>query len=469
MPPTPNARLRLLLETADWSAAQLARAVRQVAAEHGSPMACDRSSVSRWLAGVRPRPPAPAYLLEALSRRLDRPVSAEQAGLTRAPDRMPPLSWDTAPLRTLTQLTQAELDPARRTLLASALFSPLAFAVPELLPPRRSAARDTAPAAPPGPAGAVGAVSPASPTGPAGRAEGASRAGAADAARMDAMAEIFATAAERLGGGPVRAPLAAYLAHDVTARLHAPSPQTTHRRLLSKAAQLTLLLGRICADGGDDAVAQHYQLVAARLAADARDHATLAIALRTMATHAHDLGHSGPAVLHLAERACDHARHAPPVVQAYAQAHLAVLQARDDRRAALCSLERAERLHLDGGSAPGPFTAYSLGALHYQRAQTLCALGDRPGTVRALTASLRARTPGERHARVLTHARLAEAQLGLGHLDAALPHWGAFLDAYPSLDSVRAARRLGAMRRQLRPHRRYPPAAGLLARADGLD
>ncbi|MER6913427.1 hypothetical protein ABT354_17310 [Streptomyces sp. NPDC000594] len=443
MPPTPNVRLRQLLETADWNAAQLARAIRQVATEHGTPVACDRSSVSRWLTGVRPRPPAPQFLLEALSRRLDRPVTPEQAGLTRAPDRMPPVSWEAAPLRTLALLTEAELAPARRTPLTTAPFSPLALAVPGLPLP-----------GPPSPDGERGADD--------------RRGGGADADRMDAMAEVFATAAERLGGGPVRAPLAAYLAHDVTARLRAPSSGTVHRRLLAKAAQLTLLLGRICADGGDDAVAQHYQLVAARLSADARDHGTLAIALRTMATHAHDLGHSGPAVRRLAELACEHARYAPPVVQAYAQAHLAVLQAGYDRRAALTALDRAERLRLDGAEAPGPFTAYSLGALHYQRAQTLATLGDRAGTVRALTASLRARAPGERHARTLTHARLAEAQLGMGHLDAALPHWAAFLDAYPSLDSVRATRRLGLMRRHLRPHRRHPGAARLLGRADGL-
>ncbi|MER5770968.1 hypothetical protein [Streptomyces sp. NPDC001985] len=442
VPPVANARLRLLLEASGWNAGELARAVRSVAGEHGRRLACDRSSVVRWLAGAQPRPPVPAFLLEALSRRLGRPVTAQQAGLTRAPDRVPVVSWQSAPLRTLTLLTEAELDPARRRLLASGVFSPLAFAVPELLPRPRRAASDPAPADP----------------GPGAREPGAEQ--------MHAMAGVFASAAEQFGGGPVRAALAAYLARDVTARLHAPAPDAVHRGLLSKAAQLTLLLGRICADGGDDAVAQHYHLLAARLAADARDHATLAIALRTMATHALELGHRGPAVLHLAERASDHARHAPPVVQAYTQAHLAVLQAGHDRRAALASLARAERLHTPHDAAPGPFTAYSLGALHYQRAQTLAALGDRAGTVGALTDSLRARTPGERHARTLTHARLAETQLRLGHLDAALPHWDAFLEAYPSLDSVRAARRLAALRRQLRPHRAYPAAAGLLARAD---
>ncbi|MEO3974476.1 hypothetical protein [Streptomyces sp. CAU 1734] len=449
MPLTPNSRLRLLLADAGWTGTQLAQATRRVAGEHGRQLACDRSSVSRWLAGAQPRPPAPAYLLEALSRRLGRRVTAQQAGLTRAPLPAPALDWEgAAPLTALTRLTETELDPARRALLGAEPFSPLAFAVPEPLPRPR-------------PPRTVSGM----PDGPA--ESGDRRAGELDAERMEAMAGVFAAAADRFGGGPVRAALAAYLAREVTARLHAPAPERVHGRLLGKTAQLTLLLGRICADGGDDAVAQRYHGIAVRLAADAGDHATIAIALRAMATHAHDLGHTGTRVLQLADRACDHARYAPPVVQTYAQAQLAVTLAHHDRRAALTALTRAERLYSAAGPASaGPFGTYSLGALHYQRAQTLGALGDHAGSVGALTASLRARGPGESHARALTHARLAETRLRLGHLDAALPHWRAFLDDYAALDSVRAARRLTAMRRALQPHRHYPAAAPLLIRAE---
>ncbi|ELS54911.1 hypothetical protein [Streptomyces viridochromogenes] len=56
----------------------------------------------------------------------------------------------------------------------------------------------------------------------------------------------------------------------------------------------------------------------------------------------------------------------------------------------------------------------------------------------------------------------------MGHLDQALVHWGAFLDTYPSIASARAARRLAAMRQQLRPHTRHRGAADLLGRAAGL-
>ncbi|MGW6456860.1 hypothetical protein ACWF94_13210, partial [Streptomyces sp. NPDC055078] len=41
----------------------------------------NRSTATRWLAGTHPRPPAPAYILEALSRRLGRPLPAVEAAL----------------------------------------------------------------------------------------------------------------------------------------------------------------------------------------------------------------------------------------------------------------------------------------------------------------------------------------------------------------------------------------------------
>ncbi|MFC8075607.1 helix-turn-helix domain-containing protein [Streptomyces sp. NPDC057307] len=53
----PNTRLGRLREEAGWSAAQLAYAVSVVAAEHGHDLTVNRSTVTRWLAGARPRPP----------------------------------------------------------------------------------------------------------------------------------------------------------------------------------------------------------------------------------------------------------------------------------------------------------------------------------------------------------------------------------------------------------------------------
>ncbi|MDK1475883.1 hypothetical protein QNO07_21110 [Streptomyces sp. 549] len=442
----PNVLLRRLLEESGFSEARLAAEIRVVAAEHGHRLACGQSSVSRWLSGASPRPPAPVFLLEALSRRLGRVVTPAQAGLSKAVPASTsgqPQLGGTEPARALSALVRAELDPARRRLLTGGVYS-LATLAPDLAaPPALSGAHGDAPVRPGVPPHA--------------------RVG-----QMDAMAARFAEAAEQHGGGHVRAALAAYLAQPVTGWLRAPVGDTLHRQLLAGAARLTLLLGTMTADDGADALAQRYHHLATRLAAEADDAAAFAIALRLMATHAHDLGHRTPATVSLSERAIEASRGAPRIARAFTQAHLAVSAAHHDRHAALRALATAERLHSRADSAPGPFTAYSLAALLYQRGQTLLALGDVPGAIDAFTTSLRRRTSAERHARVLTHAGLADIRLSQGHLEAALAHWHVFLDDYPHLDSVRATRRLAAMRRRLVPHRRHRPTAALLDRARAL-
>jgi tetratricopeptide (TPR) repeat protein len=279
------------------------------------------------------------------------------------------------------------------------------------------------------------------------------------------MTALFHTAAQQYGGASVRAPIAAYLTHRVLPLLHTHTRAQIHRDLLSAAAQLTLMLGTMCADSGHDRTAQHYHQVAARLATDAGDSATLAIVLRAMATHAHNLGHHTPAVLNLAEQAVAQARHAPRVVQAYTQAHLGVVLAYHDRHAALTALAHAESLYTQTETAPGPFTAYPPGALYYQRGQTFIILGDPTNTLKSLNTSLRLRAPAECRASVLTRACLAETHLNLGHLDQAIAHWQTFLAAYPTLHSARAARHLRSLKEQLRPHQRYPAARQLLAQA----
>ncbi|MFJ2738114.1 hypothetical protein ACIO3O_00440 [Streptomyces sp. NPDC087440] len=375
-----------------------------------------------------------------LSRRLQRTVTAEDAGLSRAPSTVSELIQEADPLRRLSALTRAELDPTRRHLLSSGLYSLAVLAAPEALQPHRKP--------PAGPAGAPG------------------RAGRAEVEEMQTMTRVFAEAAQAHGPGHVRTALAAYLGHDATGYLHARATEDLHRQLLSGAAQLTILLGTMCADSGADALAQRYHQTGAQLSVEAGDASTLAIALRTMSAHAHDLGHRTPAVLNLAERAAT--RETAPIVQAYAQAHLAVVQAHHDKHAALTALTSCERLYEKAHTTPGPFTHYPVGALHYQRAETLAALGDQAGATRALTASLRLRSPAEGQARTLTRARLAESLLGQGHLDAALTHWQTFLDEAPGLHSLRIGRCLDAMRRLLNPHRHHRATAQLLTHAAAL-
>ncbi|NGO69894.1 hypothetical protein G5C65_16325, partial [Streptomyces sp. SB3404] len=122
MPRTPDSPLHQLLAQAHWSHAQLAAAIRAVAAENGQDLACDRSAVARWVHGTRPRPPVPQYLLEALGRRLGRPVTAQEAGLSQAPATALDASWDADPLRNLTRLARSELTPHQGALAAAGAY-----------------------------------------------------------------------------------------------------------------------------------------------------------------------------------------------------------------------------------------------------------------------------------------------------------------------------------------------------------
>ncbi len=432
MPRIPNLRLQRLLHEAGWGPGQLALAIGKVAAERDPALACHRTTVGRWIEGTQPRPPFPALLLECLSRRLGRRITAQEAGLTRAPAAVVDPSWEADPVRKLTHLTHAELDPQRRAVLGRGVFTLTALALPN-----STALRDADHRLVDQPRDA-------------------------GAERMRTMAAIFAAATDQHGGQHVRAALSAYLAHQVVPRLHTATRERNRAEVLTAAAQLTLLLAGMSADSGHDSTAQHYQQIAARLASDAGDHTTLAIALRTMASHAHDLGHHTPAVLNLAKQADRHARHAPPAVRAYTHIQQAILEAHHDRHAALTTLSQAEQLHARADDTPGPFSSYPAGALNYQRALTMATLGDHTSALTALTVSLRLRTPGERLPAALTHARLAETHLRLGHLDQSLPHWRAFLDAYPTFNSVRAGHRLDAAVQHLRPYRRHRGAADIL-------
>ncbi|MDI3390070.1 helix-turn-helix transcriptional regulator [Streptomyces sp. B-S-A8] len=77
---TPNDRLRERLEEAGWNGAELARAVNAAGRQAGVRVSYDRSNVSHWLAGTRPRPSARDLLVRAFAKRLGRLVTVEELG-----------------------------------------------------------------------------------------------------------------------------------------------------------------------------------------------------------------------------------------------------------------------------------------------------------------------------------------------------------------------------------------------------
>jgi hypothetical protein len=434
----PNEELRLLLTEAGWTGEQLARTVNRLGAEIGATLRYDRTAVSHWLAGIRPRPPVPGLIAEAFARRLARPVTAADAGVgpsAPAPRQEPGPSGLAAELGNLSRAQTGAGSGSR--VLPEFRYSLAALAVPAWaweLPgwPERTRAS-------------------------------AAPAGTAEAEAAESIGRVFLAGDAAFGGGSTRRALAAYLSQDLAPRLTAPARPAIRRRLHLAAAQLTYLCGFMSFDDELNGLAQRYYLTALRLCTDANDQINYAVTLRAMSVQALALGHRRHAV-HLAEAAAASGRAAGPARQAFLYGQLAVAHAADgDPHNAVAALAAAER-RIDQATSTLLVGACHPASLAHQRAAVQALLGDCKGAAGALVQSIRHRPATERRSRAITLARLAELQLRQGHLDEATATWHTFLDDHFHLTSGRADTALVTMRAMLRPHTGRPAVRTLLAR-----
>ncbi|MFF7445919.1 MULTISPECIES: hypothetical protein [unclassified Streptomyces] len=438
-PRTPNQPLRRLLAEAGWSGAQLARQVNALGAERGTPLHYDRTTVAHWLAGSRPRPPVPALVAEALSRRLGRPVLLQDTGLLDT--RQPGHGAGTPPGEgsAVERLDRILRDTDRRSLALVGAYSLAALAIPTGAPP----AGDGRPAAFATPVPV----------------------GAAHVSAARELLIVFSRSDIVFGAGSVREPLRQYLSTTLLPWLRSDTKPAIRRDLFTVAAQLTYLCAFAHFDMNRHAAAQRLYLTSLELAREAGDTVGQAVALRGLSVQAHELGHLTEAD-HLAEHAVQiGAHHAPPHQQAFFLGQLAVTQAgRGDRRHTrhLLAAERCLEKSADGASAVGAFHA---GSLALQRAAVAKSQGDHRTAARALSLSLRHRPADERRSRALGLAELAETQLMSGHLEQACRTWHDFLDILPNIRSARADDRIRTLAATLRPNATNPAAAALLARA----
>jgi hypothetical protein len=433
-PHPPNGDLREMIAEASWTEEALARAVNQLGAEVGLHLRYDRTAVSHWLSGVRPRTPVPGLIAEAFRRRLGRPVTTADIGLSPVPRHQ--ASQD--PAAVLAGLAGAQTGTrARNDAVPVAWpYSLAALAVPAWARELPTRARS----------GITGSVTT-----------------QASVDGTEAITQVFSASDVAFGGGKGRRALAAYLANDVGPRLAAPAWPAIRRRLYRAAAELAYLCGFMCFDDELSGLSQRYYLTALRLAAEAGDQCGYSLTLRAMSVQALRLGHIRHAV-QLAEAAAATGRVAGLGRRAFLYSQLAVAHAADrDRINALAALTAAER-YLDGATSSSPIGAYNSASLAHAQAQVRALLGDQKGASSALVVSLRNRPRAERRARVITLASLAEIQLRQGHLDEAVATWHAFLEDYPSLACGRADNALRAMRAMCRPYTRNPAARALLAR-----
>ncbi|GAQ51055.1 hypothetical protein [Streptomyces acidiscabies] len=398
----PNTRLRTLLEEAGWTQEGLARAVNAVGSEIGLRLRYDRSAVAHWLSGSCPEQRVSALVCEALRRRTGRVVTAEQAGFPAT-------------------AAGLEIGGSRLGALLHELSPNLPYQSAAVLPGQRG--------------GGDPPVVPAQRTDPTGQPWGAVR----------FFTEVFLAH----GGGFARTTLRAYLSDAIAGRL-AGTGTPAGRTRYAEASQLTLLLGRMYADDMLHGAAQRCFLTARDLALAGGHQGLAVIALRTLSTQAHRLGHLRTADA-AAEVAARTARHTPRAVRAFTQAQLAVTAASRGRRAdALRALSAADSAADGAAQTRGhPFESYPRADLEFQRAGVLLALGEPAQAADALAHALATRPGADRRGAALTRLRLAGVLLSLGRLDEARDHERVLRGEGTGLRSVAVHRSMESLRQTL--------------------
>lgn len=431
---TPNTALAALLAESGWSQDQLARAVNRVGADNGTPLKYGRASVNHWLGGTLPqRTSVRRYIAEALSRRLDRPVTLTQAGF---PTPHEPTSLDT--LEGVVDLGSEDMNPNRRAVLGAGLFS-VALTIPgwhDVL-------------------GRMHAV----------QSGAVSRIGMGDVEMVTTMTERVSDLDDQFGGRHARPMAASFVVNTVAPYLRADGPEPVRKAMLSAASDLLYLTGYMAVDEGLHGLAQRYYVKALELAGAAEDHLTYCTTLRGMSVQAVDLGH-GQKAMELADAAAASSPQAGPRMSAFLSGQQAHAAARTgDRTTALRHIRQAEAWMDRAESRSRAFGSYDPSSLNYHVSQVRYELGDVSGSIAAMQQSVELKMGVYRRARLWHRATLAERQLELGHLEAACITWNQALDDYPMVESGRADDRMRAMLGAIRPHLRNAHARALHERA----
>ncbi|MFB7291109.1 hypothetical protein [Actinacidiphila glaucinigra] len=422
---TPNPALAELLDQAKWTRTQMAQQVNRLGPQAGLQLTYDRTAVAHWIAGTPPKPEVRPLIVEALSRRLGRPVTHAEAGLEPAVSAAGSDQPDT--VEELIDLGRADMDPTRRGVLTATLFS-AALTVPLFAQTAR-------------------ADEPVSP------GKATTRIGASQVASVRSMTERIADILDEFGAGHARPMAAAFLVNTVGPWLKAQASEDVHADMLAAASDLTYLTGWMAMYEKAHGLGQRYYVKALRLAGEAQDHVTFCRTLRGMSLQASNLGY-GRKALELADSAAEAAPSAGPRLVAFLrgqQAHAASMvgataQAHSRLREAETALAKADnrRDHVGGYDQ----TAYLFHVSH-----VLMEEGDLAGSIKALRQSIRLQPAQERQGRVHAYAVLAQRQLRHGHLDASVDSWGRFLDEYEHVSSVRGDDHFATMRTELERHR----------------
>ncbi|MFJ4620311.1 tetratricopeptide repeat protein [Streptomyces sp. NPDC088812] len=431
----PNAELERLHRETRWTLRQFAQEVNRLGTQRGTPLRYREPSVHQWLNGHMPKEDVRPLILEALARKLGRPITHSEAGFPQPPAESSSYLSGTA--EGLLDLGRRDMDPSRRSVLGAGLFS-VALTVPNW----------------PDVMGRMEAVH-------KGKVQ---RIGMPDVQSVIAMTERLSDLDDQFGGRTARPLAAAYMVNAVVPYLRADAPEHVRKAMMAAASDLSYLTGYMAVDEGVHGIAQRYYLKALELAGAAEDHLTYCTTLRGMSVQAVDLGHSAEA-LRLADAAAAASPQAGPRMRAFLagqQAHAAA-QEGDDRTALRC-LNEAEVAMEKAESQSKTFGSYNPSSLAYHVGQVRYELGDVAGSIASLKESDKLRPTVFRRTSVRYLSMLAERQLQVGHLEAACETWGRVLDVYPLVQSGQCDRSISAMYSRLRPHLKNSAARDLFER-----
>ncbi|MFJ9423433.1 hypothetical protein [Streptomyces sp. NPDC101249] len=444
----PNEDLaRLLDEAGAWPHRQFAQAVNRIGAERGLTLRYDESSVAHWLNGAIPKKDARPAVVEALARRLGRPVTHEEAGLGASPllagsGVAPEDALNT--IEGLVSTGRADMDPSRRAVLSTALYS-ATLAVPGF-----DEADDTLDRLEHQAAGRTVRIGP------------------GDVAVVRSMTDRIADILDELGGAHARPMAAAFIVNSVSSYLRADGSGAVKNDMRAAASDLVYLTGWMAMYERAHGLGQRYYRQALGLAKAADDQVTYCRTLRGMALQAANLQHAAKA-LELADSAAEAAPSAGPRLLAFLrgqQAHGAALVG--DQRQAFSRLRETEEALSKADNRRDAIGGYDQAAYFFHQAAVLYALGDVPGSITAMKASNRVRPAVEKQGNAHANGLLAQRQLEVGHVEAACDTWHAFLDDYAALSSSRADEHFDIMRRRIRPYAKNAKVRELNERAREL-
>ncbi|GLF93987.1 tetratricopeptide repeat protein [Streptomyces yaizuensis] len=420
----PNTRLALLRREAGWTNRQFVMAVNRIGTERGTPTKYQQPSVSQWISGLLPKEETRPLILEALARRLERPITADDAGF---PPPAHASAGHSGTVDELIRLGTADIVPGRRGILGAASLFSVALAIPGW----------------PDVVGRMEAV----------KSGSAVRVGMADVDVVTRMTERLGSMYDDFGGRTARPLAAAFLVNEVVPYLHADASAEVRHAMLSAAAFLSYLTGWMAVDEGLRGLAQKYYTKGLELAGASSDHLTYCHVLRGMSVQAADLGH-GPTAVRLADAASAASPQTGPRMRAFMSGQRAHSYAVAGNRAeALRSIRETEKALDIAESGAGSFGNFAPSTLAYATSQVRYWGGDVAGSVESLQLHFTLRDSDDSQVSGLRFgALLAERQLELGHLEAACHTWGKVLDERAGVRSGRVDQKVAEIIPRLRPY-----------------